>query len=136
MTTEAKILAYLSAALLCAVLILGGMTYVNHMRHALDAAKVGEATQTDKAAVATGQSAAQVDAAIIADRGAQRDILLAALHEDHAHAIQAAPGASAPVDPAVAAAVRSGLCGYAAYADDPGCAGLRVGNPAQLPPAR
>lgn len=115
--------------------IAGGVMYVQHIQHAAQAAHVEAATQADVATVATGQTAATTDAFVIADRGAQRSARTAALHEDHAHAILSAAGSSVPVDPSVVAAVRRGLCDYDAYAGDPGCAELRGGDPAQLPPA-
>lgn len=134
-TSPVRFYAALAGLFLVAALALGGFTYVNHLRHALTAAQVVEESQKGKATVATEQSAAQVAAAIIADRGTQRDQLSITLHEDHAHALQSAPGATAQVDPALNAAGRRGLCEYAAYSADPGCAGLRGGDPAQLPQA-
>lgn len=128
-----KIEAYLIGFLLVVTIALGGFTYVSHLRHALAAAKVQAVVAQDHAIVASGQSSATASAAAIADQGARRDAVEITLHEDHANAIQAAAGAAAPVDPALNDAGRRGLCGYAAYLNDAGCAGLRVSHPAKLP---
>lgn len=133
MTPLAKFYSYIALAAIVVAVILGGLTYVNHIRNELASSRVEAATQKDKAVTATEQSATQTDAATTADRRAQRDQLSITLHEDNLHAIQSAPGAAAAVDPALNAAGRRGLCGYAAYSDDPGCAGLRGRDPAQLP---
>lgn len=130
-----KLEAYLIAGLLAATVILGGLTYVNHLRNALASAKVAVVEAKAQTTVAAGQTAAITSAAAIADQSAQRTALDITMHEDHANAIQAAAGASAPVDPALNDRGRRGLCEYASYSDDAGCAGLRVGHPAQLPQA-
>lgn len=49
------------------------------------------------------------------------------------HAIKTAPGADAPA-PAVAGALRRGLCHYRAYHDDPGCAAV-LGDHHRIGPA-
>ena len=111
------------------VAVAGLYVYVQHLRHAIDAARVYAAVQTDKATVTTGQSAAVSDASTIADQGAARDQTTTSIHEDNAHALQSTPGALAPINPALDTVGRRGLCRYAAYAADPGCVGLRVGHP-------
>ncbi len=135
MLTPVKIYAGLAIAALIAAAGLGGYGYVTHLQHAAARAQGVAATQTGVATVATGQTAATADASSIADRGARRDELTITLHEDHAHALQSTPGADAPLPAGLNLAGRRGLCGYAAYAADPGCVGLRGDDPAQLPPA-
>lgn len=128
-----KLLAYAAGGVLAAALVVGGLTYVNHLRTAVKVAEVAEAVAKANATSANAQSGATTAAAVIADRGARRDALSITLHEEHAHDLQAAPGADAPVDPGLVAATRSRLCDYAAYQRDPACAELRVAHPAQLP---
>ena len=110
-----------------------GWLYVRTIQHDLAVAKVAAVVTKDKGALTDAQIAAQADGATIADRGAQRDSLSITLHEAHANALQAAPGSTAPVDRALNDTGRRGLCGYASYAADPGCAGLLIRDPAQLP---
>lgn len=50
------------------------------------------------------------------------------------HAINSAPGADAPA-PAVAGALRRGLCGHRAYSSDPGCTAV-LGDAEGVGPAR
>ena len=107
--------------------------YVMHLERALATARQQAAVAHAQAVVATGQAEATQDAQAIQSAGSQRDSLAITLHEANDHALQSTPGASDPVAAAVNAAGRRGLCGYAAYANDPGCAGLRVADPAQLP---
>jgi hypothetical protein len=118
----------------CALIIIatGGFTYVQYLRHEAQAAKVEAATRADTKTVATGQTDAQSAAATIADRGASRGQRLATLHEEHDHALQAAPGAGQLLDPGFVQRLNDRLCEYAAYADDPGCAGLREFDTGQL----
>jgi hypothetical protein len=101
----------------------------------LASAQQAAATAKGEAAVANGQAEAQHQAATVADAGARRDSLTVTIHTDNEHAIQAAPGAAAGVDPDLNRVGRRGLCRYRAYADDPACAGLRGPDPAELPKA-
>lgn len=130
-----KLEGYVIGAAAAAAIAVGGLAYVSHLQHATAAAKVEAAVQRATATVSAGQTAAQIDASAIADRGAQRGLRLAATHEEHAHALQAAPGAGQALDPGFVQRLNDGLCEYAAYADDPGCAGLLGGDPGQLPQA-
>lgn len=130
---EIKIVAAIAAIFLLATAGLGLVAYIGHEHRALAAAKSAQAVAEARVSVSTGQAGAVTSAAAIADRGAQRDALSITLHEANDHVLQSAPGASAPVDPALNAYGRRGLCRYAAYAGDSGCAGLRVGGPAPLP---
>lgn len=109
-------------------------TRLHHAEKQAAAAKVVAQISADHAIVASGQVAAMQSAAEIADAGAQRQAVDITVHQDNAHAIQAAPGSAVRLDPALNAAGRRGLCRYPAYADDPGCAGLRPDHPAALPP--
>lgn len=113
----------------------GSWAYVAHLQNDALRAKVAAFASAAQATVATGQTAAQADATAIADRGAQRAARLDATHEDHAHALQAAPGAGQILDPGFVRSLNQRLCEYDAYAADPGCAGLRVRDPGQLPQA-
>jgi hypothetical protein len=120
---------------LAAAALVAGVLYVRGLRADLDRARGQLAAASAQAVVASGQAAAVQSAAAIADQGAQRAALDITVHEENEHAIQTAQGATAPLAPALNGAGRDGLCRYDAYADDPGCVGLRGGDPAVLPQA-
>jgi len=126
---RAWLIAGAGAALVAAAL------YVHALQSSLAAARAEAATAHATAVAATGQTAATQSAAAIADQGAHRAALDITVHQDNQHAIQASPGAAAPLAPALNRAGRGGLCRYDAYADDPACVGLRRGDPAVLPQA-
>jgi len=123
-----------AAALALFTAVAGGVFYVHNLQHQVDALKVAAVVSKDQAKVTTSQTAAVATGAAIADHRAVQDQLSITVHQDNAHAIEAAPGASALIDPGLNDAGRRGLCRYAAYAGDPGCAGLLQGNTSQLPP--
>lgn len=104
-------------------------------RNALGKAQQGQAVAEGQATVATGQSAASADAAAITDTGRARDTQTIIIHERNADAIRTAPGADAPLNPELVRRARLGLCQYAAYAGDPGCAEMRPTDPGELPQA-
>jgi hypothetical protein len=95
---------------------------------------VSEQTAAGKAVVGQAQAQAQTTAQQIVVSGQARDRLDIQVHQDNAQSIAAAPGADAPLDPALNTAGRRGLCRHPAYAADPGCAGLLGADPAVLPP--
>lgn len=71
--------------------------------------------------IAEGQTAAGRDAVGITAADAKADAATSNINRENENAIRNAPGADAPVDPALAAAGRRGLCRYAAYAGRPEC---------------
>ncbi len=75
----------------------------------LSASQVGAAQASGRDAVNTVASAAASEAAIDA------------ITLENDRAIRSAPGAAAPVDPALSAAAMRGLCRRAAYSRDPRC---------------
>jgi hypothetical protein len=93
-----------------------------------DAARAADSM--DQAKAAASQTAASV-----VDAGADRDQHTLNLHEENSHAIEAAPGYGQSLDPDLNAAGRRGLCGFAAYADDPDCVQLRGADPGGRPQA-
>ncbi len=74
------------------------------------ATKQGEATSANGSDAIATVGAAQ-----------RRDETISTITEENDRAIKSAPGADAPVDPAVAAAGRRGLCRYAANRGKPEC---------------
>ena len=79
-----------------------------------------------------GQALAQ-DAVKTLDAAVKRNDVTIHIQQENARALAEAPGADAPVDPEFARRLRDGLCRYAAYAADPGCAEVRGRDPAELP---
>lgn len=71
--------------------------------------------------IAEGQTAAGRDAVGITAADAKADAATANINRENENDIRNAPGADTPVDPALAAAGRRGLCRYAAYRDRPEC---------------
>lgn len=67
------------------------------------------------------------DAIKILDNAGRRDRLTISVQQENARALAEVPDADLGVT------LRRGLCRYAAYAADPGCAEVRVDNPAELP---
>lgn len=132
--TAAMWLRIAGAAALTSV-IAAAIFYVAHLNHTISLLEAQTAAQkatiTTNAAQSTVAQAAQATVA----EGVHRDAITVTLHEDHANAITAAPGADAPINPDLNDAGRRGLCDYAAYADDPSCARLLDAHPAQLPGA-
>ena len=136
-TWVAKAEAALIGFLVVAVVVAGATSCVYSRgladQKAKDAPVVAQAK--GEAAVAGAQASAAGEASTIFDTGARRQAAAAITHEENAHAIAAAPGAGVGLDPRLNDAGRHGLCRYAAYVDDPGCAGLREPDPGQLPQA-
>lgn len=81
------------------------------------------------AALATGQAGAAVQATQIVAKGVQQHDLTIHVQQENERAILAAPGADQVLDSRLNDAGRRGLCRFAAYADDPECAGLRQPDP-------
>ncbi len=100
-----------AVALLLALLLLG---QCQRARTAGAQAKLS--TETGQAAVESGRDAVGSVSAAAARADAGE-----AIGRMNDEAIHGAAGADQPVPPAVAAAVRSGLCRRAAYRGDPGC---------------
>lgn len=71
--------------------------------------------------IAEGQTAAGRDAVGITAADAKADVATANINRENENDIRNAPGADTPVDPALAAAGRRGLCRYTAYRDRPEC---------------
>ena len=125
----------LGLAVLAILAVFGGWMYVRTLQHDLAVARVAVKVGKDQAIITTGQTSAVAAGATIATERARQDALTITLHQDNAHALEAAPGADAPLDPALNLAGRRGLCRYAAYAGDVSCAGLFQGSAGQLQPA-
>jgi hypothetical protein len=106
------------------------------LHHQVAKAKQTAAVATGQAGVATGQTAATSDAALIADKGRARDTITVQIHEANHAAVLQASGAGVRLDPAVIAAANRGLCRYASYAGDPDCAAMRAADPPELPKSR
>lgn len=94
---------------------------------------VKEETVAANATVAAGQAQAAQQAQQIVVAGEARDHVDLTIHQENAHAIASAPGADAPLDPGMVAAVNRGLCRYQTLATDPRCHELRQPDPAELP---
>ena len=133
---EALLVKYawqLVVLLLVVVIGLLAWLYIGHLQAEVVQAKAAAVQSKDTAIVASGQAAATSAAAAIEAQGEQRTAADLNTHQDNANAIQSAQGAATPVPAAVNTAGRDGLCRYAAYSGDPGCAGLQQVGPAQLP---
>ena len=89
--------------------------------------------QAGTATVAEGQSQLDADATRIVAAAANRDRVIIVKEKADAASIAQAPGASDPFGSDLVRRLDVGLCGYAAYRDDPGCAGLRQGDPGGSP---
>jgi hypothetical protein len=126
------------AALAALLAFIGVQTLeLNSAKAALAKAQAKAALAGDQLIIASGQAAAQQSAAATAASGAEHAAVDITLHQENADAIQHAPGAAAPIDPALNRVGLRGMCRYAdLYGADPACAGLRGDHPAQLPPAR
>jgi len=132
LSSAAKVWPWLAGgAAICGV-VGAGWLYVSHLQTQNAQLTQAAAVAQDQLVTASGQAAATQGAAAIAAAGAQRAATDTQIHQDNTHAIQAAPGASAPLDPRLNAVGVAGLCKYAAYSGDPRCAGLQQGHPAQL----
>jgi hypothetical protein len=71
--------------------------------------------------LAQGRAAAGADAVEAVSNRSTAEAGIDAIKTGNDHAIRTAPGADAPVDPALAAAGLRGLCKYANYRDRPEC---------------
>lgn len=71
--------------------------------------------------IAEGQLAAGRDAVAITTAAGAREAQADNITRSNADEIRKAPGADAPIDPALAAAGRRGLCKRKAYRDRPEC---------------
>lgn len=91
--------------------------------------------QAGTAAVGQGQAQLDADTTRILAAAANRDRVIIVKEKADAASIAQAPGAAEPFGPDLVRRLDVGLCGYAAYRGDPGCAGLQQGDPAGSPPA-
>jgi hypothetical protein len=120
---------------LLVVIVLGVWGFVSWQNHSARNLAVAEQVKAGSATVAAGQAEAAQAAQTVFVAGTARDRSDNQVHLANVQAIAAAPGADAPVDPALNAAGRAGLCRHPAYSADPGCAELLGGHPAVVPPA-
>ena len=106
------------AGLAAAALFLLLALFACHEWHAARAAKVETRLAAGQAgaALASGQDAGNAIGNRM-DADAETDTIT----KENDHAIRIAPGAAAPVDPALRAAGLVGLCRRAAYRGDPKC---------------
>lgn len=81
------------------------------------------------AGLASARSESAGDAVGTVSGAADRESAIDATSRENDHAIRSAPGASAPVDPAVAAAGRRALCLRHAYRDSEQCKRLLNAGP-------
>lgn len=119
------------AGLAAVVAVLAGLWRLEagraaHFQSALQAAQAAQAN-------AQAQASATTAAGAVVAAGAARDAATRDTHTENEHAIQSAPGSGQGLDPALNDAGRRGLCGYRAYAADPGCVQLRGAGPGQRP---
>jgi hypothetical protein len=90
---------------------------------------VETATARSQAAVATAGSGLAAAASTAVDANHQAALRSETLSRENQNAILNAPGADAPVDPALRDAWLDGLCRRAAYRDHPRCASVRPRDP-------
>lgn len=101
-------------------------------KRGLERARQDQAVAEGHQAVAEGAAELGRDVLDINDRGASRDRRTVTIQEENRRDLERAPGADAPVHPDLARRFVDGLCRYAAYRADPGCAGLqRVDHPGE-----
>jgi hypothetical protein len=131
LTGQWRLIAAGGAALLVLTLLGLWRLEAGHVRQLQAQVAVAQAAQKDAQAQADAASDAE---AVVAD-GAARDLHTDTVHEENSHAIDAASGAGQSLDPDLNTAGRLGLCGYAAYADDPACLQLRGDGSRQRPQA-
>ena len=91
--------------------------------------------QAGAATVQAGQAGLDADTTRILAAAANRDRVIIVKEKADAAAIAQAPGATDPFGADLVRRLDLGLCGYAAYRDDPGCTGLRQGDPGGSPAA-
>jgi hypothetical protein len=108
----------------------GAVLWVHGLKTAATVAEAKAAQQHAVAVVQTGQVAAAAQTAQIVAAGVVQHDLTIHVQQENQNAILAAPGATQAIDPRLNAVGRLGLCKYAAYNDDPECAGLRSADPA------
>lgn len=129
----------LAVAAVCAVVLalicLGAWAWVHFTGQGAVKQLAHAEQQAGAATVAAGQAQAQTNAIQVQVAGEARDHVDLTLHEDNSRAIQAAPGADMALDSRLNDVGRRRVCQHPAYRDDPGCAGLLGGDPAQLPDA-
>lgn len=87
------------------------------------------------AVVAEHQAQAAQEAQAIVVRGGARDHVDVVLHQENAHAIEAAPGASAPLGAGFVTVFNQRVCQHPAESTDCGQPPVRPADPAQLPDA-
>lgn len=117
--------------IIIAALAIGG--FILWQGHSAQRVAVQAQRQAGAATVSAGQAQAETATQRIVVAGQARDQLDIEVHQHNDRAIAAAPGADAPLDPRLNDVGRRGLCQHPAYAADPGCAGLRPADPAELP---
>jgi hypothetical protein len=107
------------------------LAWVLHMALAGNHALVAAKTQAAQATVAAGQAQAAQAAQTVILKGDARQHLDLAIHQENAHDIEAAPGASNVLDDALVDAINRGVCRYDQdQPPDPRCAGLLGADPA------
>ena len=110
------IIAGIVLAALMACLLVAGLA-----RRVITSGSVAKAEVRLAGSQADAVSSSAADAIATIAAGAAREAADDAITLENDHAIRTAPGASAPVDPGVAAAGLAGLCRRAAYLRDHRC---------------
>jgi hypothetical protein len=125
--------AIFQAVMILAVLVAAWFVYSKFQAgtHELASAEKRAGNST----VQAGQSGLDADATRILAAAANRDHVIIVKEKANAAVLAQAPGAADPVGADLVRSLDVGLCGYAAYRDDPGCPGLRQGDPAGPPHA-
>lgn len=122
-----------TAIMVLAVLaLIVGVVWWLHSKNAV-ATKAQETA--GHAVVAEHQAQAAQQAQAIVVRGGARDHVDVVLHQENAHAIEAAPGASAPLGAGFVAVFNDRVRLHAAESASPGVPSVQPANPAQLPDA-
>jgi len=110
------IIAGIVLAALMACLLVAGLA-----RHVITGGSVAKAEVRLAGSQADAASASAAEAIATIAAGAASEAAIDAITLENDRAIRNAPGASAPVDPGVAAAGLAGLCRRAAYLRDQRC---------------
>lgn len=120
-----RIAGALAVVLSALAVVFGAWWLLTEPGRARQRAAQAEASAADARA---GQASAR-DAITVTEAAHAADDRSAALTQENTRAIQAAPGADAPLPPAVAAAGRRALCLRVAAAGDPRCRELLDARP-------
>ncbi len=125
--------AIAQVALVLVLLAVAGLVYSKFQSGTHELASAIK--QAGTATVGQGQAQLHADATQILAAATHRDQTIVIKEKADAAAIAQAPGASDPYGADLVRRLDVGLCGYAAYRDDPGCARLQQGHPDRSPPA-